>query len=164
MNIKLSLCAVAVLAGITASVQAAPRPNIILVMTDDQGYGDLSCNGHPFIKTPHIDSLREQSMRFEDFHVSSSCAPTRRELCRGSSVQGRCHAHDFSSRFDGVGQEDHRRGDEGCWLQHRYFRQVASGIPIRISRTTAVSLSRSFTAAGLPERAGSAATGRIKTC
>ena len=73
MNIKLSLCAVAVLAGITTSVQAAPRPNIILVMTDDQGYGDLSCNGHPFIKTPYIDSLREQSMRFEDFH-GSSCA------------------------------------------------------------------------------------------
>jgi len=41
------------------------RPNIIVVMTDDQGYGDLSCNGHPYIKTPHIDKLREQSMRFE---------------------------------------------------------------------------------------------------
>ncbi len=83
MNIRLSLCAVAVLAGITTSVQAAPRPNIILVMTDDQGYGDLSCNGHPFIKTPYIDSLREQSMRFEDFHVSSSCAPTRAAIMAG---------------------------------------------------------------------------------
>ncbi|CAA6692160.1 MULTISPECIES: arylsulfatase [unclassified Lentimonas] len=59
------------------------RPNIIVVMTDDQGYGDLSCNGHPYIKTPHIDKLREQSTRFEDFHVSSSCAPTRAAIMSG---------------------------------------------------------------------------------
>ncbi|MFC5051368.1 arylsulfatase [Rubritalea spongiae] len=59
------------------------RPNIIVVMTDDQGYGDLSCHGHPYIKTPNIDQLREQSTRFEDFHVSSSCAPTRAALMAG---------------------------------------------------------------------------------
>lgn len=62
---------------------AGSRPNIIVVMTDDQGYGDLSCNGHPYIKTPHIDKLREQSTRFEDFHVSSSCAPTRAAMMSG---------------------------------------------------------------------------------
>ena len=59
------------------------RPNIIVVMTDDQGYGDLSCHGHPYIKTPHIDSLRVQSMRFADFHVSSSCAPSRAGIMSG---------------------------------------------------------------------------------
>lgn len=59
------------------------RPNIIVVMTDDQGYGDLSSSGHPYIKTPHIDTLREQSMRFEDFHVSSSCAPSRAGIMSG---------------------------------------------------------------------------------
>ncbi|VGO13168.1 hypothetical protein PDESU_01722 [Pontiella desulfatans] len=64
------------------------RPNIILVMTDDQGYGDLSCNGHPYIKTPHIDRFREQSTRFEDFHVSSSCAPFGLELC--CAARARC--------------------------------------------------------------------------
>jgi len=62
---------------------AAERPNVILVMTDDQGYGDLSCHGHPYIKTPHIDALREQSVRFEDFHVSSSCAPSRAGIMSG---------------------------------------------------------------------------------
>ena len=63
--------------------KADGRPNIIVVMTDDQGYGDLSCHGHPFIKTPHIDKLREQSMRFENFNVSSSCAPSRAGIMSG---------------------------------------------------------------------------------
>ena len=77
------------MAGIAGQAASAPlelkgvRPNIIVVMTDDQGYGDLSCNGHPYIKTPHIDRLREQSTRFEDFHVSSSCAPTRAGIMSG---------------------------------------------------------------------------------
>jgi arylsulfatase len=59
------------------------RPNIILVMTDDQGYGDLGCHGHPFLKTPHLDRLHAQSTRFTDFHVSPTCAPTRSALMSG---------------------------------------------------------------------------------
>lgn len=59
------------------------RPNIILVMTDDQGYGDLACHGHPFLKTPNIDKLYAQSTRFTDFHVSPTCAPTRSALMSG---------------------------------------------------------------------------------
>ena len=59
------------------------RPNIILVMTDDQGYGDLACHGHPFLKTPNIDKLRTQCTRFIDFHVSPTCAPTRSALMSG---------------------------------------------------------------------------------
>lgn len=66
-----------------ASSLSGTRPNIIVVMTDDQGYGDLSSSGHPYIKTPHIDRLREQSTRFEDFQVSSSCAPTRAAIMSG---------------------------------------------------------------------------------
>jgi arylsulfatase len=58
-------------------------PNIILVMTDDQGYGDLSCHGHPFLKTPNLDRLHEESTRFVDFHVSPTCAPTRAALMSG---------------------------------------------------------------------------------
>lgn len=61
----------------------AGRPNIILVMTDDQGYGDLGCHGHPFLKTPNIDQLHAQSTRFTDFHVSPTCAPTRSALMSG---------------------------------------------------------------------------------
>ena len=59
------------------------RPNIILVMTDDQGYGDLGCHGHPFIKTPNLDTLYTQSTRFTDFHASPTCAPTRAALMSG---------------------------------------------------------------------------------
>ena len=59
------------------------KPNIILVMTDDQGYGDLSCNGNPWLKTPNLDKLHEQSIRLTDFHVSPTCAPTRAALLTG---------------------------------------------------------------------------------
>jgi arylsulfatase A-like enzyme len=62
---------------------AGARPNIVLVMTDDQGYGDLACHGHPFLKTPHLDALHAQSTRLTDFHVSPTCSPTRSALMSG---------------------------------------------------------------------------------
>jgi arylsulfatase A-like enzyme len=62
---------------------SAQMPNIILVITDDQGYGDLSCHGNPWLKTPNLDRLYEQSIRLTDFHVSPTCAPTRAALLTG---------------------------------------------------------------------------------
>lgn len=59
------------------------RPNIILVMTDDQGMGDLSCMGNEVVKTPHIDRFYRQSTRFTDFQVSPTCAPTRAAIMSG---------------------------------------------------------------------------------
>jgi arylsulfatase len=59
------------------------KPNIILVMTDDQGYGDLGCHGHPLLKTPNLDKLHAQSTRFTSFHASPTCAPTRSALMSG---------------------------------------------------------------------------------
>ncbi len=59
------------------------RPNIILVMTDDQGMGDLSCLGNPVLKTPNLDTFYRQSTRFTDFHVSPTCAPTRAAIMSG---------------------------------------------------------------------------------
>jgi arylsulfatase A-like enzyme len=64
-------------------VRAATKPNVILIMTDDQGYGDLSCHGHPTLKTPHLDALHAESTRFTDFHVSPTCSPTRAALMTG---------------------------------------------------------------------------------
>ncbi len=69
--------------GAQAKAPAGSRPNIIFIMTDDQGYGDLGCHGHPFLKTPHLDKLYAESTRFTDYHVSPTCAPTRAGLMSG---------------------------------------------------------------------------------
>ena len=58
-------------------------PNIILIITDDQGYYDLSCHGNPHLATPHLDQLRDESMRFTRFQVSPTCAPTRSAIMSG---------------------------------------------------------------------------------
>ena len=65
------------------AVAFAAPPNIIFLLTDDQGYGDISAHGNPVLKTPHLDALRAQSVRFSDFHVSPTCAPTRSALLTG---------------------------------------------------------------------------------
>ncbi len=62
---------------------ASSKPNIILIMTDDQGYGQLACHGHPWLKTPNIDALHAQSLRFTRFLVSPTCAPTRSAIMTG---------------------------------------------------------------------------------
>lgn len=59
------------------------RPNVIVIMTDDQGYGDMSCHGNPWLKTPHIDELYHESTRLTDFHVDPTCSPTRAALMTG---------------------------------------------------------------------------------
>ncbi len=67
----------------TMAAAAAARPNVIIVMTDDQGYPELSAHGNPILKTPHLDRLHEQSVRFKDFHVAPMCTPTRGQLLTG---------------------------------------------------------------------------------
>lgn len=81
-------CALAVAFEMTvwrSQLQAAATspPNIILIVTDDQGYGDLSCHGNPILKTPNLDLLYEQGVSFTDFHVSPTCSPTRSALMTG---------------------------------------------------------------------------------
>ena len=71
------------LAGMTTPLFAAEKPNIILVMTDDQGYGPVGRHGHPWIQTPNLDSLYDQSVRFTRFLVSPTCSPTRSALMTG---------------------------------------------------------------------------------
>ena len=64
-------------------LQSAAPPNVIVVLTDDQGYGDLSCHGNPVLKTPHLDQLHGESVRLTDFHVAPMCTPTRGQLLTG---------------------------------------------------------------------------------
>ncbi len=59
------------------------RPNVIIVLSDDQGYGDFSCHGNPILKTPALDKLHDEGIRFDNFHVSPLCTPTRGQLMTG---------------------------------------------------------------------------------
>ncbi len=59
------------------------KPNVIIVMTDDQGYPELSIHGNPILKTPNLDKFAENSVRFGDFHAAPMCAPTRGQLMTG---------------------------------------------------------------------------------
>ncbi len=69
---------------VSAVVSAAQKPNFIIIFTDDQGYGDLSCFGSTTIKTPHIDQLAEEGRKFTSFYVASPvCSPSRAALLTG---------------------------------------------------------------------------------
>lgn len=85
--LRLSLIGFAAAAGVLTTLSASgatpAKPNIVFLITDDQGYGDISAHGNPILKTPHLDRLHSQSARFEDFHVSPTCAPTRSALFTG---------------------------------------------------------------------------------
>lgn len=78
-----------VIAGIAiapGSAADAARPNVLIVMTDDQGLGDFSFTGNPVLKTPHLDAFAKEAVRFTDFHVSPMCSPTRGQLMSGLSA------------------------------------------------------------------------------
>ena len=59
------------------------KPNVIIVMTDDQGLGDFSFTGNPVLKTPNFDAFAGEAVRFTDFHVCPMCSPTRGQLLTG---------------------------------------------------------------------------------
>lgn len=66
-----------------AAAQAPRQPNVILIMTDDQGYGDIAAHGNRYISTPNLDRLYGESMRLTNYHVSPTCSPTRAALLTG---------------------------------------------------------------------------------
>jgi len=71
------------LSACSKNAPASQKPNIVLVITDDQGYGDLGCHGNPVINTPNMDQFHAESVRLTDFHVDPLCAPTRAGLLTG---------------------------------------------------------------------------------
>lgn len=59
------------------------RPNVLLIITDDQGYGDFGCTGNPWLKTPALDQLHDDAVRLQQFHLDPMCAPSRAALMTG---------------------------------------------------------------------------------
>lgn len=67
-----------------SSAKAGKTPNVIVILADDLGYGDLSCYGHPTIRTPHLDQMAAEGMRFTQFYVAANvCTPSRAGLLTG---------------------------------------------------------------------------------
>src|SRR5213595_446560 len=63
---------------------AAKLPNIVIILADDLGYGDLGCYGHPTIRTPNLDRMAQEGMRFTDFYAAAPvCTPSRAALLTG---------------------------------------------------------------------------------
>ena len=79
----LALLLLAPLAGLRAAETLSAKPNIILVMPDDVGYGDYACLGNPIMRTPSVDAFKMASLLFTQFHVSPTCAPSRSALLSG---------------------------------------------------------------------------------
>lgn len=68
---------------LSAQSPSKKKPNVIVVITDDQGMGDLGCYGNPYIKTPNLDEFYKDAVRFTNYHVSTTCAPSRGAIMTG---------------------------------------------------------------------------------
>jgi len=92
MRTALVMCVA--LVGHGVAVAADPPPNVVIVLADDLGYGDLGCYGHPSIRTPHLDRMAAEGMRFTDFYSAGEvCTPSRAALLTGRYAirSGMCH-------------------------------------------------------------------------
>jgi len=101
------------------------QPNVVLIITDDQGYGDVGIHGNAQIRTPHLDALAKESFQFDAFHVQPVCSPTRSALLTGrytyrtgvvDTFQGRSMMHaDEVTLAEMLGGAGYRTGIFGKW-------------------------------------------------
>src|SRR5688572_33153106 len=83
-TVKTILATLALLVCFAANASAAERPNIVIIFADDLGYGDLGCYGSPTIRTPHLDRMAAEGLRFTDFYSAAEvCTPSRAALLTG---------------------------------------------------------------------------------
>lgn len=125
MHISSTIGGLAILALAVSSLRAAERPNVVLIMTDDQGYGDLACHGNKEIKTPNLDKFHAESVRLTNYHVDPTCSPTRSALMTGRyssrtgvwhTIQGRSLMHpDEFTLAEVFSQAGYATGVFGKW-------------------------------------------------
>lgn len=124
---KTTIAIGAALCGIAAAGPAVgqERPNVVIVLTDDQGYGDMGCTGNPYVMTPNIDALYGESVRLANFHADPTSSPTRAALMTGKyssrtgvwhTLQGRSIMDDEEVTMSQVFAENgYRTGLFGKW-------------------------------------------------
>ncbi len=120
-----ALLAVSLVALSCSSAPPDDRPNIVLVITDDQGYGDIGAHGNEKIRTPHLDAMHAESVRLTNFHVDPTCSPTRSALVTGRyssrtgvwhTIMGRSIVHRDERTFaDILGDAGYATGFFGKW-------------------------------------------------
>ena len=81
LGVVIFVCAIS--AGSGHAQQPPSRPNIVVFLTDDQGYADLSSFGHPTINTPNIDRMAREGLRLTSFYAAPSCTPSRAQFLTG---------------------------------------------------------------------------------
>ena len=122
----LHLCLTALLCWIVFATSAfAKPPNVVLVITDDQGYGDIAAHGNTMIQTPNLDRLHGESVRLTNFHVDPTCSPTRSALMSGRystrtgvwhTIQGRSlMSHAEVTLAEVFAEAGYRTGMYGKW-------------------------------------------------
>lgn len=124
MSIRMSsawFCCLVAVCGDCLPVMADSRPNIVVILCDDLGYGDLACNGHPQIQTPNLDRLAAEGIRFTNcYSAAPVCSPSRTGLLTGRSPN-RAGIYDWipeakEPRPD-AREQVHLRRDEVTWPQ-----------------------------------------------
>lgn len=117
-------------------VKMNKKPNVILVLTDDQGYGDLGCHGNQILQTPNIDLFHSESIRLTNYHVGPTCAPTRAGLLTGNYANSTGVWHTIGGRSllredewtiaDAMGSAGYKTAIFGKWHlgdEHPYLPQ-----------------------------------------
>lgn len=109
----------AIMLSFVFSIQAAPqaRPNILMILVDDMGWTDLGCQGSTYYKTPNIDRLAAQGMRFTDAYASPTCSPTRASIMTGKKP-ARLHLTNPLGEWNPEPKSPRERGKDWPWNKY----------------------------------------------
>ena len=137
-----------------AAANQARKPNIIVVITDDQGFGDLGCHGHRYLKPPNLDRLHAQSTRLTDFHVSPTCSPTRAALMTGRAPFKNGITQDIGEKNNVIKQHPEVAGKmlaayDQWWTEVRPF-MVNEDVPLAKERPSHAAFGKQQAEKGIP--------------